>query len=401
MGWKIPSFALFCIFFAYYIYLPIPENIEERWKVGLITILTKFASLMNVLLENVGIMRYGQLFRIILAMDLTKPISDENLTVIDTDFSDIPVRLYLPTRKSERRRPAIIFIHGGAMTQGSCKLSSYDSLSRWTAKKLDAVVLGVDFRQAPQYLFPVPLEDCVFAVKFFLQDKILMKYGVDPTRICITGDSSGGLLATSVVYLLQNDPEFKDKIKAQALIYPVLQVFDTLVPSHQEYANGPFLTREMAIKLFCLSLTMDEALPQAMLRNQHMPEESRHLFKYVNWSVYLPEKYKKYHVYTEPTLGNLKSLHPLLVDSRLSPLVLNDSQLQTLPLTYILTCEHDLVRDDGLIYATRLQNVGVQVTHDHLEDGFHAAISLTGPPMYIQFGFKIRDKYICWLEENL
>lgn len=65
-------------------------------------------------------MRYGQLFRIILAMDLTKPISDENLTVIDTDFSDIPVRLYLPTRKSERRRPAIIFIHGGAMTQGSC-----------------------------------------------------------------------------------------------------------------------------------------------------------------------------------------------------------------------------------------------------------------------------------------
>ncbi|EHB15218.1 Arylacetamide deacetylase-like 2 [Heterocephalus glaber] len=277
---------------------------------------------------------------------------------------------------------------------------SSDFLSRWTANKLDAVVVGVDYRLAPQYKFPVALEDCIVVVKFFIQDKILEKYEVDPTRICITGYSSGGTLATKVVYLLQNDPEFKGKIKAQALIYPPLQLIETLMPSHQEYEHGLILTKETAIKLICLYLTKDEALPQAMLKNQHMTEESRHLLKYVNWSVYLPEKYKKNHVYTEPIFGKLKGSYPFLVDSRISPLILSDSELQKLPLTYILTCQHDILRDDGLIYAIQLQNVGILVTHDHIEDGFHGGLSF-GVTFSLPIGFKIKDKYISWLEENL
>ncbi|KAK1344216.1 hypothetical protein QTO34_014781 [Cnephaeus nilssonii] len=56
----------------------------------------------------------------------------------------------------------------------------------------------VSYRLAPQHRFPAQFEDSISAVKFFLQDKILMKYGVDPTRICISGDSSGGNLAAAV-----------------------------------------------------------------------------------------------------------------------------------------------------------------------------------------------------------
>ncbi|GAB1287560.1 AADACL2 family member 3 [Apodemus speciosus] len=57
------------------------------------------------------------------------------------------------------------------------------------------------YRLAPQHLFPAALEDCIFVIKFFLQDKVLAKYGVDPTRICISGDSSGGTLAATVTQL--------------------------------------------------------------------------------------------------------------------------------------------------------------------------------------------------------
>ena len=57
-------------------------------------------------------------------------------------------------------------------------------------------------RLAPQYPFPVPYEDVVSVVKYFLQDKILAKYGVDPNRICISGDSSGGTLAAGVAQLV-------------------------------------------------------------------------------------------------------------------------------------------------------------------------------------------------------
>ncbi|KAL1777494.1 arylacetamide deacetylase-like 2 [Sigmodon hispidus] len=351
--------------------------------------------------ENIGVMKYEDVFLYISTLFLTKPVSDENITVIDKNFSGIPVRLYLPKRKSEKQRRAVIFLHGGVFVFGSCKTSTYDDLSRLTANRLDAVVLGIDYRLAPQYRFPTSFEDSVCVVKFFLQDKVLAEYGVDPARICIMGDSSGGSLATSVTQLLQNDPEYKDRIKAQALIYPGLQWIDTFLPSHREYEHGPILYREMIIKLACQYVTEDKALPQAALRNEHMPEESRHLFKFVNWSEFLPEKYKKNHVYTEPVLGKLNASYPALVDSRVSPLLASDSQLQNLPLTYILTCEHDLIRDDGLIYAKRLQNVGVRVTHDHIEKGVHGAMSFTRAPVFLHLGFKLMNKYISWLEKNL
>ncbi|CAO2613045.1 Arylacetamide deacetylase-like 2 [Lemmus lemmus] len=222
-------------------------------------------------------------------------------------------------------------------------MSAYDDMNRWTANKLDAVVVGI----------------------------------------------------------LQNDPEFKDRIKAQALIYPGLQVLDTFLPSHREYEHGPVVSREMIIKLASLYLTEDKTLLQALLRNEHMPLESRDLFKFVNWSDFLPEKYKKNHVYREPILGKLNATYPALVDSRVSPLLANDSQLQSLPLTYVVTCEHDLIRDDSLIYITRLRSAGVQVTHDHIEEGIHGALSFTGPPVFLHLGLRIRDKYISWLEENL
>lgn len=56
---------------------------------------------------------------ILVKLDYTQPISDENVTVMDTTFSDIPVRLYLPKRKRESQRPAVIFIHGGGFVLGS------------------------------------------------------------------------------------------------------------------------------------------------------------------------------------------------------------------------------------------------------------------------------------------
>ncbi|XP_020742208.2 arylacetamide deacetylase-like 2 [Odocoileus virginianus] len=401
MGYKTLCFGLTCILLAYYIYTPIPENIEEPWKVRTIDAAIKITSFMATLLEKIGLKRFDELFSTIMKLDYTQPISDENVTVMDITFNDIPVRLYLPKRKSASQRPAVIFVHGGAFVLGSCKLAALDLLNRQTAKNLGAVVVGVDYRLGHQYQFPVAHEDVISVVKFFLQDKILAKYGVDPTRVCISGESAGGLIAATVAQLIQNDPEFKNKLKAQALIYPSLQVIDITIPSHRENEHGLFLPKKLGIELACLYLTQDKALPQAMMKNQHMPHGSRHLFKLVNWSTFLPEKYKKNHIYTEPILGRLNPSYSALLDSRLSPLAVNDSQLQNLPLTYILTCQYDLIRDDGLMYVSRLQNVGVKVSHDHMEDGLHGALSLMASPFNLQLGIRIKDKYINWLEENL
>ncbi|XP_059541945.1 arylacetamide deacetylase-like 2 [Myotis daubentonii] len=401
MGSKALCLALFCVLFASYIYKPIPGNIEERWKVMSLDAIFKTCTFMGMCFENIGIMTYEDFISMIFRLDYTQPLSDENVTVTDTAFTDIPVRVYLPKRKSETPRRAVIYIHGGAYCFGSFKQTAFDFLNRWTANKLDAVVVGVDYRLAPQHRFPAQFEDSIAAVKFFLQDKILTKYGVDPTRICISGDSSGGRLAAAVTQKVQNDLEIKHKIKAQALLYPHLQIIDSYLPSHRENENGVVLTRDIAIKLVSLYITEDKTFPQALKRNQHMPLESRPLFKFVNWSTLLPKKYRKDYVYTEPILGRTSYSLPALMDIRMSPLLANDSQLQNLPSTFILTCEHDILRDDGLLYVSRLQNAGVQVTHEHIEGGFHGALSYMTSPLNLHLGLRIRDMYISWLDKNL
>ncbi|XP_037057643.1 arylacetamide deacetylase-like 2 [Peromyscus leucopus] len=120
MGYKTLCFGFSCILLAYYVYLPFPENIEEPWKVRFMDALIKVTSLVATLFENVGLMKYEELFSTLATVHFTKPVSDENVTVIDTNFNYIPVRLYLPRRKSEGQRPAVIFIHGGAFVTGSC-----------------------------------------------------------------------------------------------------------------------------------------------------------------------------------------------------------------------------------------------------------------------------------------
>lgn len=69
--------------------------------------------------ENIGIMRYEEFMSMIFRLDYTQPLSDEYISVTDTAFNNIPVRLYLPKRKSETPRRAVIYIHGGAFCFGS------------------------------------------------------------------------------------------------------------------------------------------------------------------------------------------------------------------------------------------------------------------------------------------
>lgn len=47
------------------------------------------------------------------------PTSDENITVRDTTFNDIPVRVYVPQRKTKSLRRGLFYIHGGGWSLGS------------------------------------------------------------------------------------------------------------------------------------------------------------------------------------------------------------------------------------------------------------------------------------------
>lgn len=145
-----------------------------------------------------------------------------------------------------------------------------------------------------------------------------------------------------------------------------------------------------------------------MMTNTHNSPESASLLKFVNWSVFLPEKYHGKYNYSTPAVvqgvredvGMDRSSRSL-VDPRASPLLVPDTDLHSLPNAYIITCEYDVLRDDGIMYATRLQAAGVEVTHEHYEAGFHGGIMFTMWPTDFLIAHRMIDNYIKWLKENL
>lgn len=349
--------------------------------------------------EFLGLSHFADFIAITTVIGEVPPTSDENVTVTDTKFDNVPVRVYVPKRTLDTRRRAVFFIHGGGWCSASAALYSYDLVSRWTAERLDAVVVSTDYRLSPKYHFPIQFEDVYNALRWFLRKDVLENYGVNPERICVSGDSAGGNLAAAVTQQLINDPEVKTKLKLQALIYPALQPLDLDSPSYRENSHMPILPKSLMARFWSEYFTTDRSLEKAMLSNQHVPAESSHLFKFVNWSALLPERFTKGHVYNNPIYGSseLSQKYPGFLDVRAAPLLADDSKLRGLPPTYVLTCQYDVLRDDGLMYVTRLRNAGVQMTHNHVEDGFHGAISFP----QLKICHKIINHYINWLEENL
>lgn len=149
--------------------------------------------------------------------------------------------------------------------------------------------------------------------------------------------------------------------------------------------------------------TSDSSLREAMTSNSHVPAESGHLFQFVNWSNLLPEEMKKDYVYTSPVFGSseLAKKYPGFLDPRAAPLLAEDARLRGLPPTYVLTCEYDVLRDDGVMYVSRLRAAGVRVTHDHAKDAFHGALMFVSSPTNLPVGNRLRNRYIAWLNENL
>lgn len=196
------------------------------------------------------------------------------------------------------------------------------------------------------------------------------------------------------------EPDHRVKLKAQALIYPALQALDLNTPSYQQNLHMPILPRTLMVRFWSEYFTSDKSFLTTMLTNKHNSAESIALLKFANWSVFLPEPYRRAYNYSTPSLSSDKTSLSL-VDPRASPLLVPDAVLLQLPKTYIVTCEYDVLRDDGLMYVTRLRLVGVNVTHKHYAKGFHGTMMFTLWPTEFEVAHRMTDNFLLWLRENL
>ena len=231
------------------------------------------------------------------------------------DGAQIAMKYYLPLRHSDKKRPVLVFIHGGGYK--TCSVETHDFVPSYLAANADLVAFSVEYRLAPEYKFPVGLYDCYEAIRWVFAHA--EQFGIDTARIAVGGDSGGGNFSAALAILAKQRGEFT--LDKQVLIYPATDMSGTV--------------------------------------------------KKKSASIYAPiggnDSPNPYEEYTG-TGADLRN--PLL-----SPMLAEDHS--GLPKALFIEAECDPLVDDGLIYANLLQQAGVEVEY-HVYKGMpHAFILRT------------------------
>ena len=208
------------------------------------------------------------------------------------------IRVYHPG--GDGPLPALVWFFGGGWSLGT--LDTCDVVCRMLTNAAGCVTVAVACRLAPENKFPAAVEDCYSGAAWVAASAA--ELGVDPARIAVGGDSSGGNLAAAVTLLARQrgGPAFVH----QLLVYPSTD-YQAATPSMREM-NDPHFFNPQGVEWY--------------------------------WSQYL----------ASPEDG----ANPLA-----SPL--REPDLSGLPPATLITAEYDPLRDEGEAYAARLAEAGVPV----------------------------------------
>ncbi|XP_065114507.1 neutral cholesterol ester hydrolase 1 [Paramisgurnus dabryanus] len=395
---------------AYYIYIPLPSTISEPWKLMFMDAILRGIMQLSFLAHDLGLSRPFDLMRYAASWDVIRgPKSNPKIRVTETSFSGVLAQVFEPTSTNlqQRLKRGVVYFHGGGWTLGSGNMQTYFLQCRTMAEELDAVVISIEYRLAPEARFPDQYNDALQASKHILTTEVLGQYSIDPERVAVSGDSAGANLAAAVVQQMALDDSISIRFKVQALLYPVLQALDFNTPSYQQNGNIPILHRPLMVRFWLEYLNGDPKLVPSLLANNHTAlnqgQEIAAAKAKINWTQLLPVAVQKNFKPVVPVQGDPKLVEmlPALLDVRASPLLAEQEVLKGVPPAYILTCEHDVLRDEGWMYGRRLEEAGVPVTIDHYEDGFHGCTSFAFGPFRFSVGLRSFGNYIQWLLTNL
>jgi acetyl esterase len=122
---------------------------------------------------------------------------------IPVEGGSIPIRIYNVNTDDNARstsstndllKPVMVWYHGGGMIIGSME-GSHGHCVKF-ANHTNFIIVNVDYRLAPEHIFPTPLNDAYAA--FLWVEKHISEYGGNPKELFVGGDSAGGYLATTI-----------------------------------------------------------------------------------------------------------------------------------------------------------------------------------------------------------
>lgn len=99
--------------------------------------------------------------------------------------------LYIPKKRSGKKPPLIVWIHGGGWREGNKSDTPAIDIARE-----GFAVASINYRLVPESVFPAQIDDCIQAIEWLSGQGD--KYGFDNTRIGVWGLSAGGHLAALV-----------------------------------------------------------------------------------------------------------------------------------------------------------------------------------------------------------
>lgn len=225
----------------------------------------------------------------------------------------------MPARLYSPASPApglIVYYHGGGWVVGS--LDGWDASVRSLAAASGCDVLSVDYRLAPEHPFPAAADDAFDALVWAASPSGL----AHGRPVVVAGDSAGGNLAA--VSALRARDVSGPPVALQVLVYPVVDC-DLDRRSYREYDGDELILNRRDMAWF--------------------------------WDRYAPDPAARANPYASP---------------------LRASSHAGLPPAYLVTAEHDPLRDEGFAYADRLRASRVPVEHRHFGSQIHAFFSFTG-----------------------
>ena len=221
----------------------------------------------------------------------------------------VPVRVYRPV--AEMPLPTVVFFHGGGFVLGNVELM--DDIARKLCRDINAVVVSVDYRLAPEHPFPAAHDDALTATLWAIRNVVAL--GGDASRVGVAGESAGGNLAASTAMTLRDRGE---GVAAQLLVVPGVDVARDTESIEARRSDFPMLTPSDLRDI--TRLYMGKASAQAAA---FPPSPSR------------------------------------------------AADLAGLPPAVIALAGHDPLYEEGLAYAKRLDAAGVPIRLYRFEDMFH------------------------------
>jgi acetyl esterase len=208
----------------------------------------------------------------------------------------------------------VVYFHGGGWVIGS--VDDWDAACRALAVASGCRLVSVGYRLAPEHRFPAAIDDAYDALAWVAGASQLTSAG----PLIVAGDSAGGNLA-AVCAQRARDTGGPDLV-LQVLIYPVTDS-DLERPSYRVYDGSEFLVNRRDMEWF--------------------------------WGHYAPDPADR----DDPAASPLRA-----------------ASLSGLPPAYVVTAEHDPLRDEGFAYADRLRAARVPVQHRHYGSQIHGFFTM-------------------------